>query len=89
MGLQWPGNAAFSGDGPLVTYKMVEVVAARHSGASEHNDLVIATDQAETLFDYLSEVIDCWEMKWEPALLVVAETEISSHSRRRLSLEIQ
>ncbi len=66
MGLQGPGNAAFSGDGPLVTYKMVEVVAARHSGANEHNDLVIATDQAETLLDYLSEVIDCWEMKWEP-----------------------
>ncbi len=63
--------------------------AARHFGAGEHDGLVIAPDQAETLLDYLSEVIDCWEMKWEPALLVVAETEISSHSRGRLSLEIQ
>ena len=23
-------------------------------------------DQAETLLDYLSEIIDCWEVKWSP-----------------------
>ncbi len=87
MGLQGPGNAAFPGGGPLLQGAVR--CAARHIGASEHDDLVITTDQAEALLDYLSEVIDCWEMKWEPALLVVAETEISSHSRGRLSLEIQ
>ncbi len=26
----------------------------------------VTTDQAENILDYLSEVIDCWEMKWEP-----------------------
>ena len=64
MGLQGPGNAAFPGGGPLLQGAVR--CAARHIGASEHDDLVIATDQAEALLDYLSEVIDCWEMKWEP-----------------------
>ena len=32
--------------------------------AKLHSD--VTTDQAENLLDYLSEVIDCWEMKWEP-----------------------
>ena len=32
--------------------------------AKLHSD--VTTDQAEALRDYLSEVVDCWEMKWEP-----------------------
>ncbi len=33
--------------------------------AKLHSDVTM--DQAENLLDYLKEVIDCWEMKWDPA----------------------
>ena len=37
------------------------ILCARlHAGASK--------DQAETLLDYLSEIIDCWEIKWSSEL---------------------
>ncbi len=41
-------------------------ISGRRPSCRPQGAVRCAARQAENLLDYLSEVIDCWEMKWEP-----------------------